>query len=464
MLPGCAKHGQACAAVSTSLHSRLSFMDTPISCVLCAAGHRSPRFVKNNSTWHEICTIGQWAAAQTARKGMIEFFMSIRLLGLQIANGYSPEARVFAGLLAHTDSQSVEMQVLHQASRTEDEALLRFRAASQVSVQPMDFGWRSMAQGRSLSDKAKGQIQFLASLPKALAQARRFQPDVIYSCQQLWDCRAATYIARKLGRPQIIHLHYIIGPWLHRPILERLRTCDHILTVSDFIREEALRHGVAPEKVTTIRNTMVAAPSLTPGAEPSVRQELGIAADAPLLGIVARLDPEKGQSDTLRAFASLRKKYPAARLLVVGDETAWHPGYAEQLKQEAAQLRLGDSALFLGRRSDVPRLLNALDLFVHPSRKDPCPLALLEASAAEVPVIAYAEGGAQEIVAHGLTGLLSEPGSVSGLAASMNTLLCDPAQARAMGKAGRARTVSDFQPAQAGLRFTSLLESVAHRA
>ena len=308
--------------------------------------------------------------------------MSIRLLGLQIANGYSPEARVFAGLLAHLNPKAIETQVLLQAHQEEEDALLRFRAAAKVTVQPLDFGWRSMAKGRSFGEKATGRLRFLASLPQALAQAKRFQPDVIYSCQQLWDCQAATYIARKLQRPQIIHLHYIVGPWLHKPVLDRLSACDHVITVSDFIRDEALRHGVAPQKVTTIRNTMMVMPPFNPGAEPSVRQELGIAPDAPLIGIIARLDPEKGQSDTVRAFASLRETHPAARLLVVGDETSWHPGYAARLKQESADLGMEGRALFLGLRSDVPRLLAALDVFVHPSRQDPCPLALIEASAA----------------------------------------------------------------------------------
>lgn len=383
--------------------------------------------------------------------------MTLRLLGIQIANGYSPEARVFAGLLAHTDPEAVKAQVLHHRWAGDPHSLPAFEAASGAEVQALDFGWRSTAANRSLRHKSLARLRFLAALPRALALARRFQPDVIYSCQQLWDCQAATYVARRLRVPQVIHLHYVVGPWLHRPVLHRLRTCAGVFTVSDFIRAEALRHGTPPERVVTIRNAMTVPAPADPAVRGAVRRELGIAPEAPLLGIVARLDPGKGQSDTLQAFAQARAIFPAARLLVVGDETPWHPGYAETLKREAQALGLGDSVLFLGRRSDVPRLLAALDIFVHPSRQEPFGLALLEASAAGLPAVAYAEGGAIEVIADGRTGLLSAPGSVPGLSDSLCRLLADPAWAAALGQAGRERVRAEFRPEQAGPLFEAAL-------
>ncbi len=384
--------------------------------------------------------------------------MTLRLLGIQIANGFSPEARVFAGLLAQTDPDAVTAQVLHHHGTGDAHSLAAFQAASGAEVQALDFGWRSTAANRSLRHKSLARLRFLAALPRALALARRFQPDVIYSCQQLWDCQAATYLARRLRVPQIIHLHYIVGPWLHKPVLHRLQTCAGVFTVSDFIRAEALRHGTFPERVVTIRNAMTVPAPADPAVRGAVRRELGIAPEAPLLGIVARLDPGKGQSDTLHAFARARAGFPSARLLVVGDETPWHPGYAETLKGEVQALGLGDSVLFLGRRADVPRLLAALDIFVHPSRLDPCPLALLEAAAAGLPVVAYAEGGANELTANGRTGLLSAPGSVPGLGDSLCRLLADPAWAAALGQAGRERVRVEFRPEAAGPLFEAAVQ------
>ena len=384
--------------------------------------------------------------------------MSTRLLGVQIANGYSPEAQVFSRLLAHASPKALEPHVLYHQWIGGPQSAKIFQQASIAPVQTLDFGWRSVSAHRSFPAKAGARLRFLAALPRALRLARQINPDVIYSCQQLWDCQAATYLARKLNKPQVIHLHYIIGPWLHRPILERLRTCAHVVTVSDFIREEALRHGVSPQNVTTIRNTITAAPISETGTRDAVCQEMGFSSSTVLLGIVARLDPDKGQSDTLRAFAKVVGEHPQARLLIVGNETPWHPGYSDVLKGEAHDLGLEESVRFLGYRSDVPRLLAALDVFVHPTRKDPCPLAVLEAAAVSLPVVAYAEGGAKELVQDGVTGLLTAPEDVDALARSLTRLIGDLDYARALGRAGHSRIMSEFQPAPAGNAFAVLMD------
>jgi glycosyltransferase involved in cell wall biosynthesis len=387
----------------------------------------------------------------------------VRVLGIQIANGFSPEARVFAELLACTERREVEAHVLFHRSPGDTETVQRFEAASRARVLPMDFGWRSVAAGRSLRERVTGRMRFLASLPRAVALARRVDPDVIYSCQQLWDCQAATYIARRLRKPQVVHLHYTVGPWLHAPILSRLQSCNHVIAISDFIREEAKRCGVPAHRLTTIRNT-ITVPSAVPGQGAELRQELGISPTAPLVGIVARLDPEKGQADTLAAFALVLVRYPEARLLIVGDETPWHPGFAAGLRKLAAELRIEHAAHFLGRRSDVPQILSALDVFVHPSRREPCGLAVLEASAAGVPVVAYAEGGPREIVEHGVTGLMAAPGDVTDLAEQLGALLGDPHRAREMGASGRARMRREFRPAEAGVQFARVLGTFGARS
>jgi glycosyltransferase involved in cell wall biosynthesis len=381
---------------------------------------------------------------------------NVRVLGIQIANGFSPEARVFAELLACTDPRDVEPHLLFQQLPGDTTSAHRFEEATGAHVLPVDFGWRSVAAGRSLRERLTGRARFLAALPRALALARRIDPDVIYSCQQLWDCQVATYLARRLRKPQVVHLHYTVGPWLHRPILSRLRSCDHVIAISDFIAQEAERFGVPAERLTTIRNT-ITVPAAGAGRDEALRRELGLSRSAPVVGIIARLDPEKGQADTLAAFARVLRRYPEARLLVVGDETPWHPGYGAGLRKLAAELEIAHAVQFLGRRDDVPRILSALDVFVHPSRREPCGLAVLEASAAALPVVAYAEGGPREIVEHGLTGLLAAPGDVAELAEQLCVLLGNPMRAREMGAFGRARMRREFRPEEAGQRFAQVL-------
>ncbi len=380
--------------------------------------------------------------------------MTTRLLGIQIANGYSPEARVFAGLLG-ARAGAYEAHVLHHAWPGDAESPRQFSAASAAAVTCFDTGWRPGSRGRSPLSKLAAHARFRRALPRMLDAARRADPDIIYSCQQHWDCFAATYIARRLKKPQIIHLHYTVGDYLRKPVLERLLTADHVVTVSDFIRREALAHGVSPGRVTTIRNTMRPFPALPPGTRLVVRAELGIPECAPVIGIVARLDPGKGQDDTLTAFAQVAGLCPDAHLVIVGDGEM-----RPALEAQAAQADLGRRIWFTGRRSDVPCLLASFDIFAHPSRRDPCPLALLEASAAGLPVVAYAEGGACEIVAEGVTGLLAAPGDVGGLAERFGQLLADLARARRMGEAGKRRIAAEFQPEIAGDLFAALANSV----
>lgn len=206
---------------------------------------------------------------------------------------------------------------------------------------------------------------------------------------------------------------------------------------------------------------MPAAPPPDPQMRRAVRAELGIAPDAPLLGIVARLDPDKGQADTLAAFAEARRSCPDSRLLIIGDASPWHPNYPQTLQAQAEKLGVREFVQFPGRRSDVPRLLNALDIFVHPARQEPFGLAMAEACSAGLPVLGYAEGGACEIIDQGATGLLAPAGSVETLAAMMTPLLQDREAASRMGAAGRARMEAHFQPEKRSREFEEIVRRAA---
>ncbi len=383
----------------------------------------------------------------------------MKLLGVQIANGFSPEARVFAGLLQH-GGDAYNALVLHQDWATDAAgSATQFEEHSGVRLARMDFGWRpNFDRHRSVAGRVASQVYFRYALRQALREAREYDPDVIYSCQQKWDCRAASYIARRLNRPHVVHLHYTIGPWLGGQALHTLRFCDHVVAVSDFIRGEALRHGVAPEKVTTLLNSIVPLRRRADFSANGPRKSLGIPDDAPLAGIVARVSEDKGHEDTVEAFALTAQLIPEARLLVVGEGVA-------RPKTEAmvAAKGLANRVIFAGRRSDVPEILAALDVFIHPSRRDPCPLAVLEAAAAGLPIVAYAEGGIPELVVQGETGLLAPAEDRTALGDALTTLLSDRALAVRMGEAAVSRIANQFQPEKAGATFAELMSGVAAR-
>lgn len=376
----------------------------------------------------------------------------MRLLGVFIANGFASEARVGATLLRHRAGR-YDPFVLHHEWDGDRESARRFEAASDAPTFRFDAGWRPNPRAdRPLAAKVASWARLHLVLPRLLAETRRFRPDVVYSSQQLWDCYLASWIARLLRIPQIIHLHYSVGPWLTRSTLRQLPRCERVVAVSDFIRLGALRHGLPASSVVTVRNPIEMPAPLLPERLDALRRELRLAPGQPVAGIIARIDPTKGHADTVAAFASVARTIPAARLLVVGDGSI-----RSQIEAEVAAQGLGEKVLMLGWRKDVNDILGLVDVFIHPSLADPCPLGVLEASAAGKPVVAYADGGIPEIVADGETGLLVPKGDRGALANALLRLLADPASARRMGSAGRERMATEFRPEAAGARFADVV-------
>ncbi len=113
-----------------------------------------------------------------------------------------------------------------------------------------------------------------------------------------------------------------------------------------------------------------------------------------------------------------------------------------------------------GQRSDVPELLSVFDALVHPATQDPCPLAVLEAMAAALPVVAYADGGVPELVEAGTSGLLVAHGDVGALADAMLALREDAAMGRELGATAARRVAMNFAPVDAGARFADLVTSI----
>ncbi len=144
--------------------------------------------------------------------------------------------------------------------------------------------------------------------------------------------------------------------------------------------------------------------------------------------MVGRLAEQKGHLDLLQAFAWVRPVLPA-KLLVIGDGPLEH-----ELRMAAEQLGIGGDVEFLGRRDDVPALLDGLDLLVSSSWWEGFPTVILEAMAAGVPVVATDVSGSRELVQSGVTGMLTPPRQPAALAAAMIGLLTNPPAAAAMAQ------------------------------
>jgi len=171
----------------------------------------------------------------------------------------------------------------------------------------------------------------------------------------------------------------------------------------------------------------------------STRAALGIPADVPVVGIIARLDEVKCQDLLIRAFAQVRQQHHNIHLLLVGDGPT-----RNALSDLTSELQLTSCVHFAGYQSEPQRFLPAMDLFVLPSRLEGLPLAILEAWAARLPVIASRVGGVPNVVTDGVNGLLFDPGDQRALEARIIQLLSDGILARRLGYAGRARVEANF--------------------
>ena len=178
----------------------------------------------------------------------------------------------------------------------------------------------------------------------------------------------------------------------------------------------------------------------------TICNEAGFPPDSPIVGMIGRTRPWKGQETFLQMALQICEQEPECRFLIVGgDPFGVHDDYEARLLALGSQPILADRVHWTGQLADVRPALAAMDLFVHPGAPEPFGLVNIEAMAMAKPVVAFAHGGIPEIVIHQETGLLVAPGDTAALAASVSRLLSDPEQTRSMGRAGRLRVEAHFR-------------------
>jgi glycosyltransferase involved in cell wall biosynthesis len=235
------------------------------------------------------------------------------------------------------------------------------------------------------------------------------------------------------------------------------------VAVSDAVRRHHLAAFGVRAPVEVIHNALDPAPfAPDPALRRAARARLGIAPDQPLVGTVGNLFPgKKGYEVLLEAVPEVVRRHPGAVFLAVGRDVG---GLRARLEARAAELGVAHAFRCLGAQDDVPALLNALDLFVSPSRREGFPFVLLEAMSAALPVVATRVGGSPELVEDGRTGILAPPGDPGALAAFVCALLADPARARELGRAGRERVLARFTAPRMVARYQAVFEAAVAAA
>jgi glycosyltransferase involved in cell wall biosynthesis len=299
--------------------------------------------------------------------------------------------------------------------------------------------------------RPRSQLRDLRRL-RDLFERERFDVIHPHGSQDTW---LSVIAARGLSpRPALVRTRHNTFPiathsanrWLHRRL-------DWVITIAPQVDELVTARGMYPaERVTAIYS----APDLnrfTPReASNELRRELGLPEGAPVIGMVARLAPEKGHDLFLGAAAEVARDFPVARFMLVGEGRS-----KPEIEARIAELGLGDRVILCGFRSDVPELVALMDVFaLTPTAGESLGTSILEALAMEKPVVATQVGGTGESVRDGATGFLVRPGSKAeqtlAIAEALKRLLADPDLRRRMGQAGRRMVIEEFSPRALGER------------
>lgn len=245
-------------------------------------------------------------------------------------------------------------------------------------------------------------------------------------------------LAGKLtGRPVLATIH---GRQLGMAELEVHRAAGtHLCTVCRHSQLHALGVGADPARLNCIPNgvdTTLFSPAPQAAPAPSAG---GDQAPALRIGFVGRLSPEKAPEAFVRAALLLRDRLPYAHFVIYGDGPL-----RPTVQALVARYQLESRLEMAGVHEDMPAVYRGLDVLVSTSNSEAMPLAVMEAMASGLPVVATRVGGVPDLVAHGSTGWLVEAGNIDGMAASIAQLCENPADRLRMGAAGRARMVAGF--------------------
>jgi glycosyltransferase involved in cell wall biosynthesis len=213
-----------------------------------------------------------------------------------------------------------------------------------------------------------------------------------------------------------------------------------VMCPSQWIKEAENR--LSPKLHTVVVHPSVDLERFTPAAVPpvhEVRSRLGLPADRLIVGIVARLQRWKGIHTFLDAAALVLKEQPDVEFVIVGGSHYSETDYPGELERQAEQAGIGSRVRFAGHQPDTASWIQAFDIAVHCSDKEPFGMVVIESMAMGKPVIASKAGGPLEIITHGVDGLLVVPGNANQLASAIK-LLVDHERCRArLSRAGLER-------------------------
>ena len=230
--------------------------------------------------------------------------------------------------------------------------------------------------------------------------------------------------------PMLARMEDITGRWFH------LVHCKSRGIADDVVRREPIPRG----KLRIVYNGIRVEQYEAAWDRSAMLKELGVPDSAYVVGVVANLNAYKGHGDVIEAATRVAGQLPDLHLVFVGRDD----GIGDEIRKQVAAAGLDARVHLVGPRSDIPRVMAALDALVSASHEEGFSNVLLEGMASGLPVVATNVGGNPEAVEDGVTGTIVPPRDPAAMASALAALARDPDAAHEMGKRGRQRARAMF--------------------
>jgi len=288
--------------------------------------------------------------------------------------------------------------------------------------------------------------RFISESRKLARIAKEFQADVICA-NRAWGMNMALAARAMLPRPgPVVVRNRVDARAVKSGFGSRLvyrSTVDAVVvTDSHSLLSYKQDLGMLPERIRLLPGGVDTGAFKPDESARKIRDEWGVPPDAPLIGLLGRLDYVKGHRHFLEAASEVKKKIPTAYFAIIGEEVNMK---IPDLKRMANELRISDRVIFIGFRRDIPRCVAALDIGVISSiGSEALSRVALEYMACALPVVATMVGGIPDIIEDGKVGFLVPPGDPGKMAEAVIKLIEQPEMAKRMGQEGRNRAVNIY--------------------
>jgi glycosyltransferase involved in cell wall biosynthesis len=334
---------------------------------------------------------------------------------------------------------------------------------SLTELGPMGLEARSQGIRTESLDMRRG-VPDPRGLIRLIRLVRAWRPDVLHS--HMVHANLMARVVRLFARIPVmistIHNIYEGGPlWMAAYRISN-GLVDHMTIISEAAADRFVKERIVPRELLTCVPNGVDTErfrQVAPGTRAALRSSIGVEDHEFVWLAVGRFELAKDYPNMLRAFAQVRQRESSAVLLLVG-----HGSLQVETESLAQSLGLGDRVRFLGVRSDVPEVMASADGYVMSSAWEGMPIALLEAAAAGLPIVATRVGGNHEVVRDGESGYLVPPRDHEALGQAMLRLMQQaPEERRAMGERGREHVRVHYGLGRVVERWEDLYRQVSAR-